>query len=70
MYNIDTMVLKDFLDVTFPPLFILIFFFFGHAVWHAELLQSGIEPPPALEAWRPPDHHGSPVLIFFKCAVQ
>ena len=23
MYNIDTMVLKDFLDVTFPPLFML-----------------------------------------------
>ena len=71
MYNIDIMVLKDFLDVKFPPFFILIFFFFGHAMLHAKLLQSGIEPmPPALEAWRPPDHDGSPVLIIFKCAVQ
>lgn len=72
MYNIDIMVLKDFLDVKFPPFFILIFFlFFAHAVWHAELLQSGIEHmPPALEAWRPPDHDGSPVLLILKGAVQ
>ena len=65
------MVLKDFLDVKFPPFFILIFLHFAHAVWPTELRQSGIEPmPPALEAWRPPDHDGSPVLIIFKGTVQ